>query len=115
MARRRGRTGRLDVRPVLTIGGSIPVGGGYLATRANGCCQRISTWAFCFANPLALLMPSVMMLNFLAETRQVPALAASPELIRKAYDACLISGAKTKDLSGELGTSEFADAVIARP
>ena len=65
------------------------------------------------ANPLALLMSSVMMLNFLAETRQVPAFAASAELIRKAYDACLISGEKTKDLGGELGTSEFADAVIA--
>ena len=66
------------------------------------------------ANPLALLMSSVMMLNFLAETRQAPALAASAELIRKAYDACLISGEKTKDLGGDLGTSEFADAVIAR-
>lgn len=66
------------------------------------------------ANPLALLMSSVMMLNFLAETRQVPALAASAELIRKAYDACLISGEKTKDLGGQLGTSEFADAVITR-
>ena len=66
------------------------------------------------ANPLALLMSSVMMLNFLAETRQAPALAASAELIRKAYDACLISGEKTRDLGGQLGTSEFADAVIAR-
>ena len=66
------------------------------------------------ANPLALLMSSVMMLNFLAATRQAPALAASAELIRKAYDACLISGEKTKDLGGQLGTSEFADAVIAR-
>mgnify|MGYP005746471029 FL=1 len=66
------------------------------------------------ANPLALLMSSVMMLNFLAETRQAPALAASAELIRKAYDACLISGEKTKDLGGQLGTSEFADAVITR-
>ena len=66
------------------------------------------------ANPLALLMSSVMMLNFLAETRQAPALAASAELIRKAYDACLISGEKTKDLGGQLGTSEFADAVIDR-
>ena len=42
------------------------------------------------------------------------ALAASAELIRKAYDACLIGGEKTKDLGGELGTSDFADAVIAR-
>ena len=103
------------MRPFLTIGSGTPVGGGSLATRANGRCQRIATWAFCFPNPLALLMSSVMMLNLLAETRQVPALAASPELIRKAYDAHLISGAKTKELRGELGTSEFADAVIARP
>ena len=66
------------------------------------------------ANPLALLMSSVMMLNFLAETRRAPELRAGAELIRKAYDACLISGAKTRDLGGELGTSEFADAVIAR-
>ena len=66
------------------------------------------------ANPLALLMSSVMMLNFLAETRQAPELRAGAELIRKAYDACLISGEKTRDLGGELGTFEFADAVIAR-
>lgn len=66
------------------------------------------------ANPLALLMSSVMMLNFLAEKRQIPALAESGEFIRQAYDACLINGEKTKDLGGALGTSEFADAVIAR-
>ena len=66
------------------------------------------------ANPLALLMSSVMMLNFLAETRRAPELRGAAELIRKAYDACLISGEKTRDLGGELGTSEFADAVIAR-
>ena len=66
------------------------------------------------ANPLALLMSSVMMLNFLAETRRAPELRVGAELIRKAYDACLISGEKTRDLGGELGTSEFADAVIAR-
>ena len=66
------------------------------------------------ANPLALLMSSVMMLNFLAETRRAPELRGGAELIRKAYDACLISGEKTRDLVGELGTSEFADSVIAR-
>ena len=66
------------------------------------------------ANPLALLMSSVMMLNFLAETRRAPELRGGAELIRKAYDACLMSGEKTRDLGGELGTSEFADAVIAR-
>ena len=66
------------------------------------------------ANPLALLMSSVMMLNFLAETRRAPALSESAEVIRQAYDACLISGEKTRDLGGDLGTAEFADAVIAR-
>ena len=66
------------------------------------------------ANPLALLMSSVMMLNFLAETRQLPELAETAELIRRSYDACLIHGEKTRDLGGELGTAEFADAVIAR-
>ena len=66
------------------------------------------------ANPLALLMSSVMMLNFLADTRRVPALSESAEVIRQAYDACLISGEKTGDLGGDLGTAEFADAVIAR-
>ena len=64
------------------------------------------------ANPLALLMSSVMMLNF--GDRRAPELRGGAELIRKAYDACLISGEKTRDLGGELGTSEFADAVIAR-
>ena len=66
------------------------------------------------ANPLALLMSSVMMLNFLAETRQAPELRAGAELIRKAYDAGWTRGKKPRDLGGELGTSEFADAVIAR-
>ena len=66
------------------------------------------------ANPLALLMSSVMMLNFLAETRQLPELEETAELIRRSYDACLIHGEKTRDLGGELGTAEFADAVIAR-
>ena len=34
--------------------------------------------------------------------------------IRDAYNACLLVGEKTHDLGGHLGTTAFADAVIAR-
>ena len=66
------------------------------------------------ANPLALLMSAVMMLNYLAEEdgdeghRQVAA------RIKQAYDAALEDGRKTGDLGGDLNTEQFADAVIER-
>ena len=65
------------------------------------------------ANPLALLMSAVMMLNFLAEKLQLPALSQRATSIKMAYDKCLIDGQKTRDLGGQMTTSEFADAVIA--
>lgn len=66
------------------------------------------------ANPLALLMSATMMLNHLAETRQSDACRRAAIRIRRAYDAALADGAKTRDLGGDLGTQQFADAVIAR-
>ena len=66
------------------------------------------------ANPLALLMSAVMLLNHLAGTRSCAASQAAAERIRSAYDACLADGEKTRDLGGTLGTGAFADAVIAR-
>jgi isocitrate dehydrogenase (NAD+) len=66
------------------------------------------------ANPLALLMSAVMMLNHLAETRADERCRSVAERIRTAYDAALGAGEKTRDLGGKLGTLEFADAVIAR-
>jgi isocitrate dehydrogenase (NAD+) len=62
------------------------------------------------ANPLALLMSGVMMLRHLAATRGDEHRAKVADRVRDAYDACLVTGEKTKDL----GTREFADAVIAR-
>jgi isocitrate dehydrogenase (NAD+) len=60
------------------------------------------------ANPLALLMSGVMMLEHLHED----AVAAR---IRTAYNAVLAHGkALTRDLGGAAGTDAFADAVIAR-
>ena len=66
------------------------------------------------ANPLALLMSAVMMLNYLADTRDDEQSRQTAQHIKAAYDAALTDGQKTRDLGGELGTSEFADAVIER-
>jgi isocitrate dehydrogenase (NAD+) len=66
------------------------------------------------ANPLALLMSAVMMLNHLAETRKDDACKRCAEAIKTAYDKALTDNQKTRDLGGTLGTDQFADAVIER-
>jgi isocitrate dehydrogenase (NAD+) len=66
------------------------------------------------ANPLALLMSAVMMLNYLADTRADKDCRACAGKIRVAYDKALADGCKTGDLGGELNTIGFADAVIDR-
>jgi len=66
------------------------------------------------ANPLALLMSGVMMLNHLAETRSDPRCRDVADRIKTAYNRALADGEKTRDLGGTLGTEAFADAVIAR-
>ncbi len=66
------------------------------------------------ANPLALLMSAVMMLNYLAETTEDNSLLDVASRIRHAYDEALLAGETTRDLGGSLGTAEFAQAVIAR-
>jgi isocitrate dehydrogenase (NAD+) len=66
------------------------------------------------ANPLALLMSAVMMLNHLAETREDPACAAAAQRIKDGYNRALAAGCKTRDLGGGLGTRQFADAVVER-
>jgi isocitrate dehydrogenase (NAD+) len=66
------------------------------------------------ANPLALLMSAVMMLNHMAAELPDDGARATAERIKSAYNRCLQEGAKTRDLGGTLGTQAFADAVIAR-
>ncbi|MCC6271412.1 MAG: NAD-dependent isocitrate dehydrogenase, partial [Microbacteriaceae bacterium] len=66
------------------------------------------------ANPLALIMSAVMMLNHLADTRDDSACRAAAARIKVAYDQALADGRKTRDLGGDLGTEAFADAVIER-
>ncbi len=66
------------------------------------------------ANPLALLMSAVMMLNHIADTRSDDVCRSVATRIREAYNRALSDGAKTRDLGGGLGTDEFASAVIER-
>jgi len=66
------------------------------------------------ANPLALLMSAVMMLNYLAEYRDDPKCRAVADRIKQAYNQALADEQKTRDLGGQLSTDAFADAIIAR-
>ena len=66
------------------------------------------------ANPLALLMSSVMMLNYLAKERSDPSCGVAAERIKQAYNLALQDGQRTRDIGGELGTMGFANAVIER-
>jgi isocitrate dehydrogenase (NAD+) len=66
------------------------------------------------ANPLALLMSAVMMLNHIADTRGDESCRTSAGRIRDAYNRALSDGKKTRDLGGTLGTEHFASAVIER-
>jgi len=65
------------------------------------------------ANPLALVMSGVMLLNHLAETRRDDACRGAAERIKRAYDAVLGGGIRTRDLGGEAGTRAFTDAIVA--
>ena len=66
------------------------------------------------ANPLAITMSGVMMLNHLGVSRKDAALGEAAGRIRDAYDTALREGDRTGDLGGSLGTEAFADAVIRR-
>jgi isocitrate dehydrogenase (NAD+) len=62
------------------------------------------------ANPLAVIMSGVMMLNHIHEE-------AIAQKIKAAYDAVLSEGDKarlTRDLGGSASTDQFADALIAQ-
>ncbi len=66
------------------------------------------------ANPLALLMSAVMMLNYMADEREDPRCKQSADRIKAAYNKALADGCLTRDLGGDLGTRAFGDAVIER-
>lgn len=66
------------------------------------------------ANPLALLMSAEMMLHYLADHHQDKLAEECALRIRRAYEGALEAGEKTRDLGGELSTSQFAQAIVQR-
>ena len=66
------------------------------------------------ANPLALTMSGVMMLNHLGVSRGDANASAAATRIREAYNRTLGDGVRTTDLGGTSSTTEFAEAIIDR-
>lgn len=66
------------------------------------------------ANPLALLMSGVMMLDHIGQEKNDSSATVAATKIRSAYERAVAEGQKTHDLGGELGTDAFTQAVIDR-
>ena len=66
------------------------------------------------ANPLALLMSAVMMLNYLNDTRGDDTCKTVAARLKQAYNQTLLEKQTTRDLGGSLNTQEFTEAVIQR-
>jgi isocitrate dehydrogenase (NAD+) len=102
-----GLVGGLGVVPGANLGDDLAV-----FEAVHGSAPDIAGQAI--ANPLALMMSGVMMLNHLAETRGDARCHEVAERIKAAYNRALTDGHKTRDLGGTLGTDEFAGALIER-
>jgi isocitrate dehydrogenase (NAD+) len=101
-----GMVGGLGVTPGANIGDDIAV-----FEAVHGSAPDIAGQGV--ANPLALLMSAVMMLNHLADSGDDAACRTAAVRIKAAYDAALSTGDRTADLGGSLGTMAFAE-VVAR-
>ena len=66
------------------------------------------------ANPLALLMSGVMMLEYLSSKTGDASFGEAGSRIQSAYRRAITDGETTRDLGGALGTEEFAAAIIER-
>ncbi len=102
-----GFVGGLGVIPGANIGGEYAV-----FEAVHGSAPDIAGKGV--ANPLALLMSAVMLLNHIADTRRDESCRDVAGRIREAYNRALSEGQKTRDLGGALDTEAFASAVIAR-
>ncbi len=102
-----GFVGGLGVTPGANIGDTDAVFEAVHGSAPNIAGQNV-------ANPLALLMSAVMMLNHLADERDDPACRLAADRIKAAYNLALEEGQKTKDLGGTLGTKEFTQALVQR-
>ncbi len=66
------------------------------------------------ANPVAIILTTCMMLEWLSKTRNDRNCAEAAEAVRTAVNGVLESGIKTVDLGGNASTAEVGDAVAKR-
>ncbi|MEM8679640.1 MAG: isocitrate/isopropylmalate family dehydrogenase [Planctomycetota bacterium] len=100
-----GLVGGLGVVPGANIGDEIAV-----FEAVHGSAPDIAGQGI--ANPLALLMSAVMMLQYLEDTHRDEACGVVACRVQSAYQRALANGQTTADLGGALNTKGFAEAVI---
>lgn len=66
------------------------------------------------ANPLSLLMSSIMMLRHLEKENGDARCGKIADKVDHAYNQALLDGKKTGDLGGDLNTEKFVQAVVER-
>ncbi|MGR6919869.1 isocitrate/isopropylmalate dehydrogenase family protein [[Actinomadura] parvosata] len=65
------------------------------------------------ANPIAMILSSAMLLDWLGARHHDPALARAATLIETAVAGTVRGGTRTRDMGGTAGTRAFAEAVAA--
>jgi len=65
------------------------------------------------ANPIAMILSSAMLLRWLGAKYDDAAVLAAADAVEAAVELTVSEGIATPDLGGSVGTSEFADAVVA--
>jgi 3-isopropylmalate dehydrogenase len=97
----------------LGVAASANIGDGFaIFEPVHGCAPDIAGTNT--ANPTSLLLSAAMMLNWLGHRRKDEHATRASQAIYSAVDACLASGEVTRDLGGNLTTSEMGRAIKRR-
>ena len=65
------------------------------------------------ANPIAMMLSTAMLLEWLSEKKENPALLRAANLISESVTRVVSSGTSTPDMGGSASTTEFAAAVVS--
>ncbi len=65
------------------------------------------------ANPIAMMLSTAMLLEWLSEQKQNPALLRAANLITESITQVVSAGTSTPDMGGSASTTEFASAVVS--
>ncbi len=100
-----GLVGGLGVVPGANIGNEVAVFEAVHGSAPDIAGQNV-------ANPLALIMSAVMMLNYIADNENKPEFRSAGDKIKNAYNKALSLNIKTRDLGGKSSTSDFAEELV---